>query len=151
MNLPAGKNTHQPERLDALPAQRYFDSEGTMSTDALAPEGMPARNAHTANGGQGINSDNTQNAVHHLARELEQKKQAFEADARVLIEEKPDQSSSSKKLKEDLRKLKSQFASWKKDYKAQLNEARAKVRKLVVSDGEKGRKKCWKMRHRSKG
>ncbi|KAL8510365.1 hypothetical protein ACS0TY_017249 [Phlomoides rotata] len=77
------------------------------------------------------------NPVSHLAQEFEQRKQAFDDEAKTIV--KSSHSFSLNPL-EDFRRLKRKFKAWKKDYKARLREAKSKIH---VCDADKHRRKWW--------
>lgn len=84
------------------------------------------------------------NAVYQLAKEFEKQKQVFEADARGLCKVKSSgQPEFARKSFEELRKLKAQYASWKKEYKARLHDAKKALRELTKPEGEKHSRRWW--------
>lgn len=126
-SVAANDRVSQPGTHDALPIHHSHDFESAMSAKAQTQEGTPKRRHQTSDTGLEKDSADKRNAVGHLAKEFEQQKQAFEDDARNLVVVK--QSGSSTNPFEDLRKLKSRFAAWKKEYKVQLHETNAALRK----------------------
>ncbi|KAL8239242.1 hypothetical protein R6Q59_015809 [Mikania micrantha] len=72
--------------------------------------------------------------VDNLANEFEQKRQNFDKDAKAVVERK---MSYSKQM-EEFRKVKERFEMWKKEYKNQLRETKAK---LVNTEG--GKQSWW--------
>ncbi|XP_010922002.1 myosin-1 [Elaeis guineensis] len=140
-SVAANDRVNQPGRLDALPIHHSYDSESTMSTEAQTQEGTPKRQHQTSDTGLARDSVDKRNAVGRLAKEFEQQKQAFEDDARNLVEVK--QSGSSTNPFEDLRKLKSHFAAWKKEYKVQLRETNIALRKFGNFEKKKPHRRWW--------
>ncbi|KAG1338425.1 Myosin-1 [Cocos nucifera] len=134
-SVAANDKVSQPGRLDALPIHHGYDSESTMSAEAQTQEGTPKQHQT----GLARDSVDKRNAVGRLAKEFEQQKQAFVDDARNLVEEK--QSGSSTNPFEDLQKLKSRFAAWKKEYKVQLHQTNTALRKFGNFEKKKPLKK----------
>lgn len=115
-----------------------------MSTEARSPESTLANHPHVS--GAGIKNDFTRKqkaAVNVLVQEFEQRKQAFEDGARFLMEAKSQQLDRSSNPDVELRKLKIEFASWKKDYKVRLREAKSAIHKLSKTRKDKPRKNWW--------
>lgn len=110
-----------------------YDSEDTMSGVQTPGGSTPIGAGREANG---ISS-----AVSHLVKEFEQQKQNFDNDAKAIIEVKSGVSSGNPG--EELRKLKHKFETWKKEYKARLREAKAKLYKLGNSEADRSRRRWW--------
>ncbi|KAJ6842435.1 myosin-2-like [Iris pallida] len=144
-SLAADDMTSLSGSVDPTPNIHYFGSVNT-SVDFRAPESTPAKQSHGSNARQTRNSDCTQNPLTHVIKEFEQQRQAFEDDAKFLIEVKSGQLAPGTKPDEELQKLKTRFAAWKKDYKVKLRETKAAVQKLGNSESVKTRKKWWNMR-----
>ncbi|KAJ6807100.1 putative myosin-1 isoform X2 [Iris pallida] len=119
----------------------FNDDSDVPSTETYTPESTPTRVRYMSNGTPAKVSDNPQDPVGCLVKEYEQQKRAFENDVRFLVEMKQGQANLNSG--EDLRKLKAQFASWKKVYKVRLRDAKANLKKLGVSNGDKTRSKWW--------
>ncbi|CAL5062174.1 unnamed protein product [Urochloa decumbens] len=131
-------------RTDFTPAHAQYDSEDTLSTGTHTPELIESRHQNRnpdAKVSAG-NSDNRANAVNHLAKEFEDRRQVFEDDAGFLIAVKSGQVGSNMNPDEELRKLKDRFATWKKDYKSRLKETKVNLHKVGTHD-EKSRKRWW--------
>ncbi|RCV38074.1 hypothetical protein SEVIR_8G117900v4 [Setaria viridis] len=77
--------------------------------------------------------DESSSEVNQLAREFKRQSEAFEYNARAVAEAKPSSPSSAKSVKE-LKTLKRQFASWKKEYEAQLKKTKAELKRLVHTE-----------------
>ncbi|KAG6494542.1 hypothetical protein ZIOFF_049582 [Zingiber officinale] len=90
-------------------------------------------------------NDKSNNAVYQLAKEFEKQKQVFEDDARGLcnVKSSSGQPEFSRKSYEDLRKLKAQYATWKKEYNTRLHDAKKALRELAKSEGEKTSRRWW--------
>ncbi|KAI8557739.1 hypothetical protein RHMOL_Rhmol04G0033200 [Rhododendron molle] len=132
----ADDTTGQPERQDVSPSPHYYDSEDTTSMGPQTPGGTtPIKISNTVRAGRETNGG--LNAVSHLAKEFEQRKQDFDDEAKAIVE------SKSGRPDEDLRKLKLRFEIWKKEYKSRLREMKAKIHKLGHSEVEKSRRKWW--------
>ncbi|CAL5086119.1 unnamed protein product [Urochloa decumbens] len=131
-------------RTDFTPAHAQYDSEDTLSTGTHTPELIESRH-HNRNPEAKVsagNSDSRVNAVNHLAKEFEDRRQVFEDDAGFLIAVKSGQVGSNMNPDEELRKLKDRFATWKKDYKSRLKETKVNLHKVGTHD-EKSRKRWW--------
>lgn len=132
----ADDTTGQPERQDVSPSPHYYDSEDTTSMGPQTPGGTtPIKISNTVRAGRETNGG--LNAVSHLAKEFEQRKQDFDDEAKAIVE------SKSGRPDEELRKLKLRFETWKKGYKSRLREMKAKIHKLGHSEVEKSRRKWW--------
>ncbi|RCV13512.1 hypothetical protein SEVIR_2G363800v4 [Setaria viridis] len=131
-------------RTDFTPAHAQYDSEDTLSTGTHTPEVIESRhhNHHTEAKVSAGNSDRRVNAVNHLAKEFEDRRQVFEDDAGFLVAVKSGQVGSNMNPDEELRKLKDRFATWKKDYKSRLKETKVNLQKVSTHD-EKSRKRWW--------
>ncbi|EAY86343.1 hypothetical protein OsI_07720 [Oryza sativa Indica Group] len=85
-------------------------------------------------------------AVSRLATELRQESEAFEHRARAVTEAGPPTAKSV----DELKKLKRQFGTWKKEYGARLRKTKAELKKLVRSErgGHGNRRRCcsWKIK-----
>lgn len=120
-NLAAVKNSPsvneslgQNGRPNALAFSNYCDSEDTMSAPRTPERRTPRRLAHQySDSTPGREPNGSLNAVGHLAKELEQRKQVFNNDVKILVEVKSGQSASTYSY-EDLRKVKKNFEVWKK-------------------------------------
>lgn len=141
-SLAADNTAGQPGRVDASPSPIYYDSEETMSLGAQTGASTPVKFSNSISGVVREANGNL-NGVSHLVKEFEQHKQNFDDDVKSLAEGKSGQSVSYINPEEELRKLKLRFQTWKKDYKARLREAKARVHKLAHSDADKRRRKWW--------
>ncbi|KAK1418061.1 hypothetical protein QVD17_27199 [Tagetes erecta] len=79
-------------------------------------------------------SENNGGIVDNLAKELEQKRQIFDDDAKAVVERK---LSYSKQI-DEYRKVKERFEMWKKEYKNRLRETKAKL-----ANSEGGKQSWW--------
>ena len=131
-------------RSDFTPAHAQYDSEDTLSTGTHTPEVIESRhhNHHPEAKVSAGNSDRRVNAVNHLEKEFEDRRQVFEDDAGFLVAVKSGQVGSNMNPDEELRKLKDRFATWKKDYKSRLKETKFNLQKVGTHD-EKTRKRWW--------
>nr|GMC70171.1 myosin-2-like isoform X2 [Ipomoea batatas] len=117
------------------PPPYYYDSEDIMSlglqtSGASTPlkfpyNGVNLESNREMNGGVG--------AMNHLVREFEQRKHYFDNEATAISEVKAGQSLPST-LEEELKRLVLRFENWKKSYKGQLSEAKAKGYEMCVID-----------------
>ncbi|XP_062189417.1 myosin-3-like [Phragmites australis] len=131
-------------RTDAAPTHAQYDSEDTLSTGTHTPEVTELRhqNYNPESKVSAGNSDRRVNAVNHLAKEFEDRRQVFEDDAGFLVAVKSGQVGSNMNPDEELRKLKDRFATWKRDYKSRLKETKVNLQKVGTHD-EKSRKRWW--------
>lgn len=127
-------------RLDGLTSPHYYDSEDTMSGGTQTPAGStPMKHSNNyLDVGTGRETNGGLGSVSHLVKEFEERKQIFDDDAKAIVEVKAGQNPE-----EEFRRLKHRFEAWKKDYKARLREAKAKLHKLGHLDGEKRNRKWW--------
>lgn len=129
------------------PPPYYYDSEDIMSlglqtSGASTPlkfpyNGVNLESNREMNGGVG--------AMNHLVREFEQRKHYFDNEATAISEVKAGQSLPST-LEEELKRLVLRFENWKKSYKGQLSEAKAKVRKLrhsAAANSSSSSRRTW--------
>lgn len=117
-----------------------LDDEGAMFAAARTPEEAPAR--QQVSDARPTIDANDRNHVHQLVQEFEKQRRAFEDEVRAL-DAKSGKSASATKSLEELRKLKTRYAAWKKDYKICLHDARKALEKLAKSSSEKHRTRWW--------
>ncbi|KAL5197705.1 hypothetical protein ABZP36_001217 [Zizania latifolia] len=131
-------------RTDAAPMHVQYDSEDTLSTGTCTPEGTELKyQNHNPEARLLVpNSDRRVNAVNHLAKEFEDRRQVFEDDAGFLVAVKSGQVGSNMNPEDEFRRLKDRFATWKKDYKSRLKETKVNLQK-VGNHEEKSRKRWW--------
>jgi len=77
--------------------------------------------------------------VNNLSTEFDQRSVIIHEDPKSLVEVKSDSISNRKQHAEELRRLKSRFEKWKKNYKTRLRETKARVR----LNGDEGRHRNW--------
>jgi len=118
MSLAAACKVLAPDKT----ASHGTDSEDTMSF------GTPTKEL------KGSLSD-----VNNLSTEFDQRSVIIHEDPKSLVEVKSDSISNRKQHAEELRRLKSRFEKWKKDYKTRLRETKARVR----LNGDEGRHRNW--------
>ncbi|EER99532.2 hypothetical protein BDA96_02G355500 [Sorghum bicolor] len=143
-SLAADDAATRAARTDFTPTHAQYDSEDTLSTGTHTPEVIESRH-HNHNPEAKVsagNSDRRVNAVNHLAKEFEDRRQVFEDDAGFLVAVKSGQVGPNMNPDEELRKLKDRFATWKKDYKSRLKETKVNLNKVGTHD-EKSRKRWW--------
>ncbi|XP_062187269.1 myosin-1-like isoform X2 [Phragmites australis] len=131
-------------RIDAVPTHAQYNSEDTLSTGTHTHEVTELRhqNYNPESKVSAGNSDRRVNAVNHLAKEFEDRRQVFEDDAGFLVAVKSGQVGSNMNPDEELRKLKDRFATWKKDYKSRLRETKVNLLKVGTYD-ERSWKRWW--------
>ncbi|WVZ52441.1 hypothetical protein U9M48_003496 [Paspalum notatum var. saurae] len=76
--------------------------------------------------------DERTSEINQLVREFKRESEAFDHIARVMVEERP--SPSGAKSVDELKTLKRQFTSWKKDYEARLKKTKAELMRLVYAE-----------------
>ncbi|WVZ66361.1 hypothetical protein U9M48_015595 [Paspalum notatum var. saurae] len=142
-NLASEDAATRAARTDYTHTPVQYDSEDTLSTGTHTPEVIESRHSHNPEAKVSAgNSDRRVNAVNHLAKEFEDRRQVFEDDAGFLVAVKSGQVGSNMNPDEELRKLKDRFATWKKDYKSRLKETKVNLHKVGTHD-EKSRKRWW--------
>lgn len=143
-SLAADDMVTRAARTDTTPTHAQYDSEDTMSTGTHTPEGTELKYQNHNPEPRVVtgNSDRRINAVNHLAKEFEDRRQVFDDDAGFLVAVKSGQIGSNMNPDDELRKLKDRFATWKKDYKSRLKETKVNLQK-VGSHDEKSRKRWW--------
>uniref|UniRef100_A0A803MH59 Myosin motor domain-containing protein n=1 Tax=Chenopodium quinoa TaxID=63459 RepID=A0A803MH59_CHEQI len=136
----------QPGRQEASPSPCSYDSDDNLFMGPRTPGestptkySVPIAEAREANGG----GDHGVNPVNHLAKEFEQQRQAFDEDARALFDVRSVQPAPGMNSFDELRRLKTRFEVWKKDYKVRLKETKGALHKLRHADMEKHRRKWW--------
>ncbi|ONM58431.1 Myosin-2 [Zea mays] len=143
-SLAADDAATRAARTDCTPTHAQYDSEDTLSTGTRTPEVIESKhdNHNPEAKVSAGNSDRRVNAVNHLAKEFEDRRQVFEDDAGFLVAVRSGQIGSNMNPDEELRKLKDRFATWKKDYKSRLKETKVNLSKVGTHD-EKSRKRWW--------
>ncbi|KAF6163282.1 hypothetical protein GIB67_025146 [Kingdonia uniflora] len=138
----------QPGRPDAFPMPHSYDSEEATSVGTTTPESItpPKLRSRPSNVTQGRDSNEAFNAVSLVVKELDQRKQTFEDEARFLSEGRLGHPTSTMNPDEEYRKLKHRFEAWKKDYKVRLRETKMKIHKFGSADLDKSRKSWWGMK-----
>ncbi|GER53908.1 myosin-like protein [Striga asiatica] len=157
LSLAAAKKSLGSDNTNAQPGKisgtqtPYYDSEDTY----LGPQTPIATNeARFLNNNGGIEAaevgEETNNVVLNpvspLAREFEHKKHNFNSEAHTIVDIKTGNNNNnmpSGNLVEELRRLKHNFEIWKRDFKARLREAKAKLHRLGHADGEKHVRRKW--------
>lgn len=136
---PAG----EPGRHDAI-SPRCYDSEDTMSMDSRTPGGSTPKLSNSFFTAR-ESSNGSVITVNSLAKEFEQRRHIFENDVRGLVEVKAAPPAPNTHPEAELRKLKTRFESWKKDYKIRLKEAKGRLHKLAHShsEGDRSRRTWW--------
>ncbi|KAJ1256592.1 hypothetical protein BS78_K344100 [Paspalum vaginatum] len=76
--------------------------------------------------------DERTSEVNQLVREFMRESEAFDHNARVVVEARPPPSSA--KSVDELKTLKRQFTSWKKEYEARLKKTKAELKRLVYAE-----------------
>ncbi|KAA8526866.1 hypothetical protein F0562_008905 [Nyssa sinensis] len=140
-SLAAENTAGHPGRLGGSPLPGYYDSEDAMSMGGQTPGGStPIKFSSTVRDfGIGRETNGGLNAVSHLVKEFEQRKQNFDDEAKAIVDVKS---------VEEFRKLKLRFLTWKKDYKVRLQETKAKLPKHQHSKVEKIPWKWWGVKNR---
>ncbi|XP_042064590.1 myosin-2-like isoform X1 [Salvia splendens] len=137
-SLIAENATTPARRLDGAHSPQFYESEDTSRTHTPGGSSTVRR----ANNGIGElpcrDTNASLNPVSHLTQEFEERSRAFsDAVAEVESDQAPAHTI------EEFRRLRDRFEAWKKDYKARLKKAKAKVYKLGRIEAEKHRMKWW--------
>ncbi|KAJ0715594.1 putative myosin ATPase [Helianthus annuus] len=141
------ENTALREQLRQFEA-RWSEHEGKMKTVeetwqrqiTSLQKSLSAAKKSLGAGEPGDAASGTQNSdggslVDNLSKELEQKQQNFDDDAKAIVIER--KMSYSKQI-EEFRKVKERFEAWKKEYKNRLRETKAKL-----ANSEGGKQSWW--------
>nr|AAG49341.1 myosin subfamily VIII heavy chain [Petroselinum crispum] len=133
----ADSTSVQSGKGEGSPSPHYYDSDDNNSMQTQTPDDTPIKiTSSISEFGAGRLCNGNRNAVSHLMKEFEQRKQTFDNEAKAIIEVK-----SGGNPDEELRSLKNKFETWMKDYKARLREAKTKLQKLPSA--EKRRRNLW--------
>ncbi|XP_072962124.1 myosin-1-like [Typha angustifolia] len=83
--------------------------------------------------------------ISRLAEEFEQRSQVFVDDTKFLVEVKSGQAEASLNPERELRRLKQNFESWKKDFNLRLRETKVILNKLGTDEAnsDKVKRKWW--------
>ncbi|OAY54964.1 myosin-2 isoform X2 [Manihot esculenta] len=111
---------------------------GLRTPGGSTPTKMPS-SVHDGRVVVGSETNSPMIGVNVLAREFEQRRQNFDDDAKALNDTKAAQPASDA----EFRKLKLRFETWKKEYKARLQETRTRLSKLGNGDIERRTRKWW--------
>ncbi|KAL1823383.1 hypothetical protein ACET3Z_010161 [Daucus carota] len=129
------------EGQEGSPSPQYYDSDDKHSLETHTPDDTPIKlTSSISEFGAGRQANGNRNAVSHLIKEFEQRKQTFDDEAKAIIEIKSGHPTSGNP-DEELRSLKNKFEGWMKDYKARLREAKTKIQKLPSA--ERRRRNLW--------
>ncbi|KAJ0101205.1 hypothetical protein Patl1_04540 [Pistacia atlantica] len=113
----------------------FYDSEDATSMGSRTPGGTtPVKYSNANADGAGRGSNGGLTAVNNLVKEFEQRKQTFDDDAKALVEVKTTVPLPNVHPDAELRKLKSRFEAWKKDYKTRLRETKVRLHKVANSE-----------------
>ncbi|GFQ06239.1 myosin-2 [Phtheirospermum japonicum] len=128
-SLGSDNTTSQPGKLSGTQSPYSYDSEDMY----LRPQTPVASNeARFLNNAIEVAAEinGASNPVSPLVREFEQKKNNFDVEAHAIIDVKSG-NEHSVNIVEELRSLKQNFETWKKEFKVRLREAKAKANRLV--------------------
>ncbi|KAL3636844.1 hypothetical protein CASFOL_019143 [Castilleja foliolosa] len=139
-NLGTENIIRHPVRLNGAPSPHYYDSEDTSLGTQTPGGSTPIRFGY--NGLDDTQTNGVLNPVSLLTKEFEERKRYFDEESHTIGEVKSGHLPSPNPV-EEFRRLKHRFEAWKKDYKARLKEAKAKVHRLGHSEAEKHRRKWW--------
>ncbi|CAN6166972.1 unnamed protein product [Urochloa humidicola] len=120
------------DRRDGL-TMTLQHSQESSSHGKLPPSQSSARRQHRSCEPAIVAIDGSSSEVNQLAREFKRESEAFEHNARTVVDAKPSSPGSAKSIHE-LKTLKRQFASWKKEYEARLKKAKAELKKLMHTE-----------------
>lgn len=139
-SLAADNTAGQPGKLETSSPYCYDSEDLGATPGGSTPQNfcnaiLDARAVRESNG--------SMNAVNHLAKEFDMRRQIFDDDAKSLGGVKTAHSGPIMNPDEELRKLKLRFEVWKKDYKTRLRETKARIHKLGHQEGDRSRRKWW--------
>ncbi|KAK8493376.1 hypothetical protein V6N13_129244 [Hibiscus sabdariffa] len=132
-SLAADSTAGRLGRADVVSPRHYY-SEDSTSMGSRTP-GMSTPVGGRENG--------SLNAVGNLLKEFDQRKEAFDDDAKSLVETRTAQPASDVNPDDELRRLKGRFETWKKDFKMRLKETKARLHKRGHQESDKTRRKWW--------
>ncbi|XP_039026501.1 myosin-2-like isoform X2 [Hibiscus syriacus] len=132
-SLAADSTAGQLGRADVV-SPRHYDSEDNVSMGSRTP-GVKTP--------VGVRENGSLNAVGNLLKEFDQRKQAFDDDAKSLVETGTAQPVSDVNPDDELRRLKRRFETWKKDFKMRLKETKARLHKRGHQESDRTRRKWW--------
>ncbi|KAL3647048.1 hypothetical protein CASFOL_008016 [Castilleja foliolosa] len=138
-SLGSDNTTSQPGKLSGTQSPYSYDSEETYlrpQTPVTSNEARFLNNATEA----AAETNGASNPVSPLMKEFEQKKRNLDVEAHAIVDVKSE-NEHSVNIVDDLRRLKQNFETWKKEFKVRLREARAKAHRLGNGDSEKHRRK----------
>ncbi|KAE8681064.1 myosin-2-like isoform X6 [Hibiscus syriacus] len=132
-SLAADSSAGQLGRANVV-SPRHYDSEENLSMGSRTPG---------VNTPVGVRENGSLNAVGNLLKEFDQRKQAFDDDAKSLVDTRTAQPASNVNPDDELRRLKHRFETWKKDFKMRLKETKARLHKRGHQESERSRRKWW--------
>ncbi|XP_031266663.1 myosin-2-like [Pistacia vera] len=131
----AADNTVGEAGRETSSSPHFYDSEDATSMGSRTPGGTtPVKYSNANADGAGRGSNGGLTAVNNLVKEFEQRKQTFDDDAKALVEVKTTVPLPNVHPDAELRKLKSRFEAWKKDYKTRLRETKVRLHKVANSE-----------------
>lgn len=131
----------QPEKISDIESPRFFDCEDTSFGHQSPSGGALIKFSKRGTMSAAECRDNTcLDLDSPLVKEFEQKKHTFDDEARAIMKIRslnlPWVNSG-----DELQNLKQRFVAWKLDFKGRLKEAKSKVQKPGIIDGDKNRRK----------
>ncbi|KAL4309084.1 hypothetical protein GQ457_01G005030 [Hibiscus cannabinus] len=127
-SLAADSTAGQLGRADMV-SPRHYDSEDNVSMGSRTPVGG--------------RENGSLNAVGNLLKEFDQRKQAFDDDAKSLAETRTAVPASNVSPDDELRRLKRRFETWKREFKMRLKETKARLHKRGRQESDRTRRKWW--------
>jgi myosin V len=133
--------------------------ETPRMSDSSVDQSWESNGNHLGNGSQlvprtiGREMNAGHSVINHLEEEFNQRSQVFADDVNFLVEVKSGQADVSLSPDMELRKLKQNFDSWKKDFGGRIRETKVILNKLgnsTDSSPNSVKRKWWTRRNTSK-
>ncbi|XP_073112691.1 myosin-1 isoform X1 [Elaeis guineensis] len=133
--------TDDAERRSDASMDQSWDSNGNH----IATKGQDERGKRLGSRVLDRDMSSGLNVISRLAEEFEQQSQVFADDVNFLVEVKSRQAEASLNPEKELKSLKQNFESWKKDFSLRLRESKVIINKLRTDDAnsDKAKRKWW--------
>ncbi|XP_024397400.1 myosin-1 [Physcomitrium patens] len=149
----AGKHNRNTRPLLPTEEEKFHKVIQDLDDEAAkVPENVENNSNKFLHAGSELGSSQGEVAAGHsyvtqLDREFDHRKQVFTDDIDFLVEVKSGQTTAHLSPEDELRKLKTRFDAWKKDFKVRLRETKAVLSKLGHTDSSdkwiRGKKWHW--------
>ncbi|KAG6502313.1 hypothetical protein ZIOFF_042205 [Zingiber officinale] len=150
MNFAAARKSHaleeipkQNRRQETPKPNHYCNFETSSSSEVQPLKDMLSKLQKNSNSVPMRNRDAAPSSVVQLTEEFDRQQRIFDNDAVLVNGAKSEQCAANINHLQELRELKARFASWKKDYKVRLREAKMELLKLGSPEEKVGTRKHW--------